>query len=129
MATRILVGPTGVNDAAGYLGLTMEQFSNACGEEAQIPVGEAALRDPDMVGVPAGPPRARREKVKFVPNMLRKAVEELWGHPYGYFDALKANDLEERHVLFKGQRIVIPARGRRAKMAQAAKWRRRLGSS
>jgi len=94
-----------------------------------IPPNEGQPVPTGNIGVPEGPPTVPKEKGKFIPNMLRVAVEEKWGHHYGYFDTLLANDLEERHVLYKGQMITIPARARRAKMVQATKWRRYFGSS
>jgi hypothetical protein len=128
MATEIKLGPDGPNYAAEKMGLTVSRISNAYGAAAQVPTGEVSLRTPGMVGVPATPPVAKKEKALFIPNMLRLAVEEKWGHPYGYWDALAANDLDERHVLYKGQPITIPARAKRAKMGQAEKWRRRFGN-
>jgi hypothetical protein len=129
MATEIKLGPDGPGYAAAQMEVETSQISSAMGNAVQMPAGEESLREPGMIGVPAGPPKAKKEKAEFIPNMLRKAVEEIWGHPYGYFDALLANNLDERHVLYKGQRITIPARGSRAKMARAAKWRKRFGSS
>lgn len=129
MATEIKLGPDGPGYAAEKMELDPWQVSGAQGNSAQIAEGEESTREPGNIGVPVPPPTAKKEKAKFVANMLRKAVEEKWGHSYGYFDALVANNLEERHVLYKGQRIIIPARGRKARVMQAAKWRRRFGSS
>ena len=129
MATEIKLGPDGPGYAAGKMGLGPSQVSGASGSAAEFPVGVASPRTPGMVGAPAGPPKAKKEKSQFIPNMLRVAVVEVWGHPYGYFDALVANGLDERHVLYKGQMITIPARGKRSKMMQAKKWRDRFGSS
>ena len=129
MATEIKVGPLGVRHAGEKILLNPWRMSGAPGNGAQFPTGEQSPRSPGNVGVPAGPPTAKKEKAKFVPNMLRIAVEEKWGHAYGYFDALLANNLDEAHVLYKGQRITIPARAQRAKMMQAIKWRRCFGSS
>lgn len=129
MVTEVKLGPDGPLYAAEKLLLVPAQISSANGSASQLYPEDVALRGPGMIGVPAGPPVAKKEKSRFIPNMLRVAVEEKWGHHYGYFDALAANDLDERHVLYKGQRITMPARGKRAKMLQAAKWRRRFGSS
>lgn len=125
MATEIKLGPDGPAHAGEMMGIGPSMISGATGGGAQ----RETVRPTGSIGVPVGPPVAKKEKSKFVPNMLRIAVEEKWGHHYGYFDALKANDLDERHVLYKGQRITIPARARRAKMVQATKWRRYFGSS
>jgi len=129
MATIIQLGPGGLIYAADKMELLSTQISSALGNEAQLPPGTEPLRTPGMIGVPSGPPKAKKEKSKFIPNMLRVAVVEKWGHPYGYFDALVANNLDERHVLYKGQMITMPARGKRSRMMQAKKWRDRFGSS
>ena len=129
MATEIKLGPDGPGYAGAAMGVGPARVSGAGGNGAQLPTGVESVRLPGYIGVPVGPPKAKKEKSIFVPNMLRIAVEEKWGHHYGYFDALVANDLDERHVLYKGQRITIPARARRAKMVQATKWRRYFGSS
>jgi hypothetical protein len=128
MATEIKLGPDGPNYAASKMTLMPTQISGAHGTGAQMPAGEISPRKPGMIGVPTPPPTAKKEKSRFIPNMLRVAVEEKWGHPYGYFEALAANNLDERHVLYKGQMITIPARGKRAKMLAAKRWRNRLGS-
>lgn len=129
MATIIKMGPDGPAFAGMTLGLPSYSVSGAPGNGAQLPVGQDGLREDGMIGVPAPTPTAKKEKAKFIPNMLRVAVEEKWGHPYGYFDALVANNLDERHVLYKGQQITIPARAKRAKVTLATRWRRRFGSS
>jgi len=129
MATELKLGPDGPGYAATKMSLGPSQVSGARGNAAQLYQNDVAWREPGMIGVPATPPTAKKEKALFIPNMLRVAVEEKWGHPYGYFDALAANNLDECHVLYKGQRITIPARAKRAKMMQAKKWRDRFGSS
>ena len=129
MATEIKLGPDGPGFAGRAMGILPSFISGAPGNGAQFPVGQESPRLPGMIGIPAPPPTAKKEKGKFIPNMLRVAVEEKWGHPYGYFDALAANNLDERHVLYKGQRITIPARAKRAKITLATRWRRRFGSS
>lgn len=130
MATEVKLGPGGIIYAAEKMEILAAQVSSALGNGAQFPeAGTESPRTPGMVGAPLGTPKAKKEKSMFIPNMLRVAVEEKWGHAYGYFDALAANNLEERHVLYKGQMITIPARGKRAKMMQAKKWRDRFGSS
>ena len=128
MATIIKLGPDGPAFAGAAMGLSPLSLSGAPGGGAEYPTGQESPRIVGMIGVPAPVPTAKTEKAKFIPNMLRVAVEEKWGHPYGYFDALAANNLDERHVLYKGQRITIPARAKRGKIMQATKWRRRFGS-
>jgi len=129
MATIIKLGPDGPAFAGRTMGISPSFISGAPGNGAQFPAGQESPRDPGMIGVPAPPPTAKTGKAKFIPNMLRVAVEEKWGHPYGYFDALAANNLDERHVLYKGQLITIPARAKRGRMIQATRWRRWFGSS
>lgn len=125
----IELGPDGPEFAAGKLGLDTSQVSGAGGNGAQFPYGDISPMKPGDVGVPTPPPKPETEKIPFVANFLRILVEKAWGHPYGYFDALLANGFDEQHIFYKGQKIIIPARGKRSRMVQAAKWRRRFGSS
>ncbi|MGD8719141.1 MAG: hypothetical protein PVH29_10015 [Candidatus Zixiibacteriota bacterium] len=132
MATIIPLGPDGPGIAAEHLKESPPtRVSNCQGEGLAAPGGggpalNVAEKPRTNIGVPLGPPKKERKKQKMVPNYVRIWVREVYGHHYGYFDALDANDLDELHVLEVDQVVLIPPRGKKGNLAEAEKWRERL---
>jgi hypothetical protein len=132
MSTYVELGPDGPGIAAQHMSESPgHRVSNCQGEGVATeggggPPKGVSEKPRTNIGVPVGPPKKERKKQKMVPNYVRIWVQEVYGHHYGYFDALDANGLDERHVLEVDQIVLIPPRAKKGHLTEAEKWRERL---
>jgi|GEM_PF-1953337 len=146
----VMTGPTGLQYAAERVSTfyssgsrTMSSGSLEAGEVLQDTLSNAfgagsvwtfvpevdEVEGLDTVGVPGPIEEPVPERRGIIPNLLRIAVEEYIGHHYYYFDALDENNFTEGDIFKNLQQVRIPPRGKRHLIAEAAKWRDRLGYS
>jgi hypothetical protein len=146
----IMTGPTGLEYTADRIGTFYSSGSRVMGD-GSLTEGEVRANTlsnakgdgsywefiPEVDSVTGldttGAPKRTDEEVPLIefviPNLLRLAVEEYIGHHYFYFDALDENGFSDGDIFKRLQQVKIPPRGKRHLIAEAGKWRERLGYS
>jgi hypothetical protein len=73
------------------------------------------------------PPEAAAAREIVFTNLLRKAVVEYYGSVAYYFRVLRVNGLQGAEAYTEGDEVTMPPRANAAALAEAERWRAKLG--